>query len=82
MAHISHNLSTMISLVGALTGAILTLIFPSLLELIQVYGQLTYMTIFKNALIIMIGILAIVTGLIQSMIKLFEEYAEEEEEKK
>jgi hypothetical protein len=70
-----------ISLVGALTGAVLAILLPVLLELVMLYGDLTYFVIIKDVFIIVIAIAAAVTGTILSIMDIVMDYTKESEEK-
>jgi hypothetical protein len=70
-----------ISLVGALTGAVLAILLPVLLELVMLYGDLTYFVIIKDVFIIVIAIAAAVTGTILSIMDIVTDYTKESEEK-
>ncbi|KAJ3635082.1 hypothetical protein MTP99_008015 [Tenebrio molitor] len=81
VANISSKLGTFISLVGALTGAILALLLPAVLELVSLYGQLTYYVIIKDVFIIVVAIITAIAGTILSVIDIVKDYTEENEEK-
>lgn len=81
IANISSNLGMFISLVGALTGAVLAILLPVLLELVMLYGDLTYFVIIKDVFIIVIAIAAAITGTILSIMDIVKDYTEESEEK-
>jgi hypothetical protein len=81
IANISSNLGMFISLVGALTGAVLAILLPVLLELVMLYGDLTYFVIIKDVFIIVIAIAAAVTGTILSIMDIVMDYTKESEEK-
>ncbi|XP_068892704.1 proton-coupled amino acid transporter 1-like isoform X5 [Tenebrio molitor] len=81
IANISSNLGMFISLVGALTGAVLAILLPVLLELVMLYGDLTYFVIIKDVFIIVIAIAAAVTGTILSIMDIVTDYTKESEEK-
>jgi hypothetical protein len=70
-----------ISLVGALTGAVLAMLLPVLLELVMLYGDLTYFVIIKDVFIIVVAIAAAITGTILSIMDIVKDYTEESEEK-
>ncbi|KAL3285193.1 hypothetical protein HHI36_019310 [Cryptolaemus montrouzieri] len=55
-------LEEFITLVGAIGGTSLALIFPPLLEMVTFYETLGYFTIFKNILILLLGFTGIITG--------------------
>ncbi|XP_068892691.1 proton-coupled amino acid transporter-like protein CG1139 isoform X2 [Tenebrio molitor] len=81
IANISSNLGMFISLVGALTGAVLAMLLPVLLELVMLYGDLTYFVIIKDVFIIVVAIAAAITGTILSIMDIVKDYTEESEEK-
>jgi hypothetical protein len=81
IANTSSNLGMFISLVGALTGAVLAILLPVLLELVMLYGDLTYFVIIKDVFIIVIAIAAAVTGTILSIMDIVTDYTKESEEK-
>ncbi|XP_044257533.1 proton-coupled amino acid transporter-like protein CG1139 isoform X1 [Tribolium madens] len=74
LANISANLATFISLIGALTGAFLALFLPALLELVILYGSLTYFVIVKDVIIIIIAVGAAITGTVMSIMSIIQEY--------
>lgn len=55
-------LAEFISLVGAIGGTSLALIFPPLLELVTFHDSIGYLDIFKNIVILVIGFTGVLTG--------------------
>ncbi|XP_064215217.1 proton-coupled amino acid transporter-like protein CG1139 isoform X2 [Tribolium castaneum] len=78
LANISANLATFISLIGALTGAFLALFLPALLELVMMYGSLTYFVIVKDIFIIVVAVGSAITGTVLSIMSIVNEYMGED----
>ncbi|XP_057672291.1 proton-coupled amino acid transporter 1-like isoform X2 [Diorhabda carinulata] len=61
-------LNHFISLVGAISSSALCMVFPAILDLVTKYSheELSFLVIFKNSFILLISILGMVTGSIES----------------
>lgn len=71
VAMLVENLGPMISLVGAVSGSFLTIIFPPLLEIVTEWDDgISKWTIAKDVLISLFGILGFLTGTYASIIEL------------
>ncbi|XP_063920537.1 proton-coupled amino acid transporter-like protein CG1139 isoform X2 [Zophobas morio] len=79
IANISSNIATFISLVGAFTGAVLSMILPVICDLVMQYGELTYYVIIKNGFIIILAIAGGITGTILSIMEIIDEFTTSEE---
>ncbi|KAJ3635084.1 hypothetical protein MTP99_008017 [Tenebrio molitor] len=81
VANISSNLGTFISLVGALTGAVLAMLLPAILELVMLYGELTYFVIIKDVFLITVAFASAITGTILSIMDILKDNTEKSQEK-
>lgn len=75
------NLSPIISLVGAVCFSILGLFCPAVIEIITFYDEPGYFGVFKwrlikNCIIIILSVIALVSGTYASIIEIIEYYSE------
>lgn len=72
LAEVVPYLGLFISLVGAISSTALALIFPPLLELTVIHGisEMHPFTVTKDVIIILIGVVATITGTYASLVEI------------
>lgn len=74
-------LNLFISLVGAVSSSALALLFPPILDLVTCYsfGELKFVTVVKNVIILMFGVVGCITGTYESINSIIEAFGKQQQ---
>lgn len=70
-----QNLGFFISLLGAICASMLAVSFPAILEICVLYPDLNRYTFIRNMLIGLLGVMALITGLIHNIANIINEFS-------
>lgn len=65
-----------ISLLGAICASMLAVTFPAVIEICVLYPKLNQFNLIRNIIIALLGVFALVTGLVHSIVDIIDEFSE------
>lgn len=71
-----QGLGLFISLLGAICASMLAVSFPAILEICVLYPKLNRLTLIRNTIICLLGVIALVTGLVHSIVDIINAFSE------
>lgn len=74
LANVIPFLGLFIALIGATCGAFLALILPALLELVAIYDDLSKLTVAKDVIIMLTGIVGMFTGTVLTIMDIVDAF--------